>query len=193
MVSLIIDTEKHSVFHIDADPKWVQKEFEGFHQANPDRYRLFSIRRPDQLLIAAAADGKLIVPKTSRNPYIPVERRAPKERLETLESACLIAKSVDGEGYRLTRYGESAALVINEPQVAAPETPPITLPNRVLFTVGGNDTKYLRDLKKIKDANIPAQRLGNVNAGSNYKQVSVAPEHVEAMLALGFIKSKRQS
>lgn len=190
MVSLIIDTEKQSVFHIDADPKWVQREFEGFVTLDAARYRMFSIRKPDCDLIAQAAGGKLIVPKTSRNAYVPVERRATQERLDTLEHAFLIQAEADG--YRLTRYGESAALVIAAPKVepeSEPEPPVLT---SVWFTIGGSHRQYQRDTAKIKASGIPARWVGPVAMGSKLQQVSVKSEFEAQMIALGFKKSRRQ-
>ena len=205
MVSCIIDTQKRSVFHIDEDRKWVEREFEAFAQASAGRYRMFSLRQPDRDLIAAAVGGKLIVPKADRNAYVPVQRRATPEHLRALENAFLIARC-DG-GYRLTRYGESAAIVIAESRNAAPEESEaapkkvgrrVTTPKaetvvvKVWFTIGGNQRQLKADLAKIQQAGIKASRLGALKPGSDLEQVSVPVAAEQQMIALGFKRSRKQ-
>lgn len=191
MVSFIIDTEKQSVFHIDLDPKWVQREYEAFAQDNPLRYKMFSVRLPDQRLLMDAQHGKLIVQTSSTNAYVPPERHVPKARLETLTRAFLLQEVSRGE-FRLTRYGESVAAILTTPADPEQKGVPAIVVKEVLFTVGRTQPAYLRDLKKIKAAGIPAQRVGSIKSGSEYKQVSVPVEYTDRMIELGFIKSKKQ-
>ena len=113
MTACIINTETNHVFHIDADNRWVAREFAAFQKDAPaGKYVYYRITPREAKLIAAAQGGKLIVAKKryNVNAFVPDERRAGADMLARLVKAHLVEAYQND--FRLTTYGEQAALVI---------------------------------------------------------------------------------